>query len=182
MFSTCSTGGDEPVGAQIPSMFLNFIASDIDWKYNTEPEKSACLSSEGQRCYWPRGKVLGGTSVLNGMMYIRGNREDYDDWAALGNPGWSYKDVLPFFKKSENNLQIDEVGKELHATGGLMPVSKFPYNPPLSYAILKAGEELGKMFANLINVIEFNINNAYKSFVSVLIRFKGSTDLNLNQI
>lgn len=132
------------MGAQIPSMFLNFIASDIDWKYNTEPEKSACLSSEGQRCYWPRGKVLGGTSVLNGMMYIRGNREDYDDWAAMGNPGWSYKDVLPFFKKSENNLQIDEVGKELHGTGGLMPVSKFPYNPPLSYAILKAGEELGE--------------------------------------
>ena len=142
-------GGDEPVGAQIPSMFLNFIASDIDWKYNTEPEKSACLSSEGQRCYWPRGKVLGGTSVLNGMMYIRGNREDYDDWAALGNPGWSYKDVLPFFIKSENNLQVDEVGRDIHGTGGPMPVSKFPYNPPLSYAILKAGEELGKLIVFL---------------------------------
>lgn len=51
-------------------MFLNFIGSDIDWKYNTEPEKNACLSSPEQRCYWPRGKVLGGTSVLNGMMYI----------------------------------------------------------------------------------------------------------------
>lgn len=137
-------GGDEPVGAQIPSMFLNFIGSDIDWRYNTEPETSACLSSEGQRCYWPRGKVLGGTSVLNGMMYIRGNREDYEDWSAMGNPGWSYDEVLPFFKKSENNLEIDEVGADLHATGGPIPVGKFPYNPPLSYAILKAGEELGK--------------------------------------
>ncbi|XP_075145973.1 glucose dehydrogenase [Haematobia irritans] len=136
-------GGDEPVGAQIPSMFLNFITSDIDWGYNTEPETSACLSNEGQRCYWPRGKVLGGTSVINGMMYIRGNREDYDDWADLGNPGWSYEEVLPFFKKSENNLEIDEVGADLHATGGPIPVSKFPYNPPLSYAILKGGEELG---------------------------------------
>ncbi|XP_037955266.1 glucose dehydrogenase [FAD, quinone]-like, partial [Teleopsis dalmanni] len=136
-------GGDEPVGAQIPSMFLNFIGSDIDWRYNTEPEPMACLSSEGQRCYWPRGKVLGGTSVLNGMMYIRGNREDYDDWAAMGNPGWSFKDVLPFFLKSEDNMQLDEVGTEYHAKGGLLPVSKFPYNPPLSYAILKAGEELG---------------------------------------
>lgn len=140
------------MGAQIPSMFLNFMGSDIDWGYNTEPETSACLSSEGQRCYWPRGKVLGGTSVINGMMYIRGNREDYDDWAALGNPGWSYDEVLPFFKKSENNLEVDEVGADLHGTGGPMPVGKFPYNPPLSYAILKAGEELGK-FENALALI-----------------------------
>lgn len=63
-------GGDEPLGSQVPSMFLNYIGSDIDWKYNTEPEANACLSSPEQRCYWPRGKVLGGTSVLNGMMYI----------------------------------------------------------------------------------------------------------------
>lgn len=124
-------------------MFLNFLGSDIDWRYNTEPEPSACLSSPEQRCYWPRGKVLGGTSVINGMMYIRGHREDYDNWAAMGNPGWSYQDVLPFFKKSEDNLQLEEVGTEFHAKGGLMPVSKFPYNPPLSYAILKGGEELG---------------------------------------
>lgn len=69
------TGGDEPSGSQIPSMFLNFIGSDIDWKYNTEPERKACLASPEQRCFWPRGKVLGGTSVINGMMYIRGNKE-----------------------------------------------------------------------------------------------------------
>lgn len=131
------------MGAQIPSMFLNFIGSDIDYRYNTEPEPMACLSSMEQRCYWPRGKVLGGTSVMNGMMYIRGNREDYDDWAAQGNPGWSYNDVLPFFKKSEDNLELDAVGSEYHAKGGLLPVGKFPYNPPLSYAILKAGEEMG---------------------------------------
>lgn len=55
-------GGDEPLGSQIPSMFFNYIGSDIDWKFNTEPEKNACLSSPEQRCYWPRGKVLGGTS------------------------------------------------------------------------------------------------------------------------
>ncbi|XP_030373851.1 glucose dehydrogenase [FAD, quinone] isoform X2 [Scaptodrosophila lebanonensis] len=136
-------GGDEPVGAQIPSMFLNFVNSDIDWRYNTEPEPMACLSSMEQRCFWPRGKVLGGTSVINGMMYIRGNREDYDEWAALGNPGWAYKDVLPFFMKSEDNQELDVVGSEYHAKGGLMPVGKFPYNPPLSYAILKGGEEMG---------------------------------------
>ncbi|XP_054739171.1 glucose dehydrogenase [FAD, quinone] [Anastrepha obliqua] len=136
-------GGDEPVGSQIPSMFLNFIDSAIDWRYTTEPERMACLGAEGQRCTWPRGKVLGGTSVLNGMMYIRGNPEDYNNWAALGNPGWSYDEVLPFFMKSEDNLQLDEVDKSLHAKGGPIPVSHFPYNPPLSYAILKGGAELG---------------------------------------
>ncbi|XP_037923603.1 glucose dehydrogenase [FAD, quinone] isoform X1 [Hermetia illucens] len=136
-------GGDEPVGAQIPSMFLNFLGSDIDWKYHTEPERNACLNSDGQKCYWPRGKVLGGTSVMNGMMYIRGDPQDYDDWEALGNPGWKFNDILPFFKQSEDNLNINEVDNNYHATGGPMPVSKFPYNPPMSYSILRGGEELG---------------------------------------
>uniref|UniRef100_T1GVL6 Glucose-methanol-choline oxidoreductase N-terminal domain-containing protein n=1 Tax=Megaselia scalaris TaxID=36166 RepID=T1GVL6_MEGSC len=116
------SGGDEPIGTQIPSMFLNFLGSDIDWKYKTEPEAKACLSSPEQRCYWPRGKVLGGTSVLNGMMYIRGNKQDFDDWEAMGNPGWKYDDVLPYFKMSENNMEINEVGTTYHATGGLLPV------------------------------------------------------------
>lgn len=139
-------GGDEPLGAQIPSMFINFIGSDIDWRFHTEPEKNACLLSPEQKCYWPRGKVLGGTSVFNGMMYIRGNKEDFDDWEAMGNPGWGFDDVLPFFQKSEDNMQIGEVDPNYHSTGGLLPVSKFPYNPPLSYAILRGGQELGKRF------------------------------------
>ena len=124
-------------------MFLNYLGSDIDYKFNTEPEKGACLSSPEQRCYWPRGKVLGGTSVINGMMYIRGNPSDYDDWEAMGNPGWKFNDILPYFKKSEDNQQINDVDPAYHATGGLLPVSKFPYTPPISKAILQGGEELG---------------------------------------
>lgn len=80
---------------------------------------------------------------MNGMMYIRGSRKDFDDWAALGNNGWSYNEVLPYFLKSEDNKQLDMVDRGFHAAGGLLTVSQFPYHPPLSKAILKAGEELG---------------------------------------
>lgn len=81
--------------------------------------------------------------MINGMMYIRGNPADYNDWEASGNPGWKWNDVLPYFKKSEDNRQIEEVDSEHHSTGGLLPVSKFPYNPPISKAILQGAEELG---------------------------------------
>ncbi|XP_019768132.2 glucose dehydrogenase [FAD, quinone] [Dendroctonus ponderosae] len=136
-------GNDEPTGTQVPSMFLNFLGSDIDWGYQTEPEKQACLAETGQRCYWPRGKVMGGTSTMNGMMYMRGSRKDYDDWAAMGNEGWSYNDVLPYFLKSEDNKQVDKMDRGYHSEGGLLQVSQFPYHPPLSRAIIKAAEELG---------------------------------------
>ncbi|KAL1502803.1 hypothetical protein ABEB36_007897 [Hypothenemus hampei] len=136
-------GNDEPTGTQVPSMFLNFIGSDIDWGYQTEPEQQACLGENGQRCYWPRGKVMGGTSVMNGMMYMRGSRKDYDDWESLGNNGWTYNEVLPYFLKSEDNKQSDKMDRGYHAEGGLLQVSQFPYHPPLSRAIIKAAEELG---------------------------------------
>lgn len=136
-------GGDEPTGTQIPSMFLNFLGSSIDYGYKTEPEDMACLNNEERRCSWPRGKVLGGTSVLNGMMYIRGSRADYDAWARAGNPGWSYQDVLPYFLKSEDNQQATTMDAGFHGVGGYLTVTQFPYHPPLSHAILQAAMELG---------------------------------------
>ncbi|KAJ8711520.1 hypothetical protein PYW07_008762 [Mythimna separata] len=137
-------GFDEPTGAQVPSMFLNFIGSSIDWGYQTESEPAACLGETDRKCYWPRGKVLGGTSVMNGMMYIRGSRKDYDSWAAAGNEGWSYEDVLPYFLKSEDNKQLKEMDQGYHAVGGPLTVAQFPYHPPLSYSLVKAGEELAE--------------------------------------
>lgn len=136
-------GVDEPTGTQVPSMFLNFVGSDIDWSYRTEPEEHACLNEAGRMCSWPRGKVIGGTSVMNGMMYIRGSRRDYDDWAALGNTGWSYQDVLPYFLKSEDNQQPHLMDHGYHGVGGYLTVNQFPYHPPLSHAILQAGREMG---------------------------------------
>jgi choline dehydrogenase len=72
---------------------------EVNWCLDTEPDPNM----KGRVDYWPRGRVLGGSSAINGMVYIRGQREDYDDWAALGNDGWSYDEVLPYFRKSEDN-------------------------------------------------------------------------------
>jgi len=87
--------------------------------------------------------VLGGSSVLNGMMYIRGHARDYNAWAQAGNTGWSYQDVLPYFIKSEDNLQVNEMDRGFHGVGGLLTVTQFPHRPPLAEAILQAGQELG---------------------------------------
>jgi len=72
----------------------------VDWCFRTEPDAGV----GGRSILWPRGKVLGGSSSINGLVYIRGQREDYDDWRALGNDGWSYADVLPYFRRSERAI------------------------------------------------------------------------------
>lgn len=88
-------------------------------------------------------KVLGGSSVLNAMIYVRGNRLDYDYWAQQGNPGWSYNDVLPYFLKSEDNRNPYLARTPYHATGGYLTVQESPWRTPLSIAFLQAGKELG---------------------------------------
>src|SRR5262249_41821417 len=91
-------GGDDDVEAiRDPRRFLELLGSPFDWGYVTEEEPHL----ENRKIYWPRGKVLGGSSSINWLMYVRGNRHDYDHWEALGNNGWSYADVLPYFKKAE---------------------------------------------------------------------------------
>jgi choline dehydrogenase len=90
--------------------------------------------------YWPRGKVLGGSSSINAMIYIRGNRADYDHWSDLGNPGWSYEDVLPYFKKSEKQQRG---ASEYHGENGPLCVSDLRTVNPLSEAFIQAGEEAG---------------------------------------
>lgn len=86
---------------QIPIFVGYFQLTNYNWGYNVEPQKNACLGMINRQCAWPRGRALGGTSILNYMIHTRGNKFDYDEWASLGNIGWSYADVLPYFKKSE---------------------------------------------------------------------------------
>ncbi|XP_030758501.1 glucose dehydrogenase [FAD, quinone]-like [Sitophilus oryzae] len=142
-------GIDEPPASQIPAVPA-FYNSIIDWNYTTT-ESSACLSNDGI-CTWPRGKVLGGTSVFNGMMYMRGTPADYDKWVAAGNTEWSYDKLLPVFKLSENNTQIGSlVSEEYHSTGGPFTIQRFNDAPELAYDILTAANQTGFPVTNDLN-------------------------------
>ncbi|PWQ92894.1 GMC family oxidoreductase [Leucothrix pacifica] len=108
----------------------------VDWCYLTEPDEGIA----GRRLQWPRGKVLGGSSSLNGLLYVRGQAEDYDRWDALGNTGWSYKDVLPYFKKSEDQARG---ANEYHGVGGPLKVSDLRLRRPIADYFIKAATQIG---------------------------------------
>ncbi|KAJ8921515.1 hypothetical protein NQ315_003133 [Exocentrus adspersus] len=138
-------GGDELPVMQVP-LFHDLLTGfePIDWHYKTEPEPQACLGYEEQRCTWPRAKMLGGCSSINGMKHIRGTPADFDSWAAAGNEGWGYKDVLPWYKYSEDNLEVGKlVSEEYHGTGGLLTVERFNDQPDFTWDLFKAAEDAG---------------------------------------
>lgn len=120
-------GPDEFTVSDMPIMFPVLQLSPLDWQFKTEPGTKYCRAMNHEQCNWPRGKVLGGSSVLNAMLYIRGNKKDYDRWESLGNPGWGYEDVLPYFKKSED-MRIEELRDDYyHGKDGFLTVENFRY-------------------------------------------------------
>ncbi|XP_041354805.1 glucose dehydrogenase [FAD, quinone]-like isoform X2 [Gigantopelta aegis] len=126
----------------IPAKGAELMKSKFDWEYYTEPQTQACWALKEKKSYWPRGRVLGGSSTTNYMAYVRGNRFDYDSWAAQGCDGWSYKDVLPYFKKSED-MQDEELAKsEFHSRGGPLKVSRSPTST-IPRIFLEAAKEAG---------------------------------------
>ncbi|XP_049793897.1 glucose dehydrogenase [FAD, quinone]-like [Schistocerca nitens] len=136
-------GGEESIFNQVPMLVSYTIPTAWNWGYRTERSPGACLGLRDQRCIWPRGKVLGGTSVINYMLYTRGSRRDYDLWEALGNPGWGYGQVLHYFKKSEDQRNPVLAASPYHSTGGPLTVGEAPYHTPLSRAFLEAAAYLG---------------------------------------
>lgn len=106
----------------------------INWSYDTEPERQLL----GRRLYWPRGRVLGGSSSINAMCYVRGDAADYDEWAALGAKGWNYDAVLPYFKKAEHRPGGDP---DFHGTGGPLHVEDLRHRNTLCDRFLKAARE-----------------------------------------
>ncbi|KAK8773593.1 hypothetical protein V5799_011873 [Amblyomma americanum] len=135
-------GGLEEPSRQIPVIAAYNLGGHDDWAYWTAPQKNACLSFREQRCPMPRGKVLGGSSVLNYMLYVRGNKYDYDRWdSKYGADGWAYKDVLQYFKDIEDYhagpLTV------YHGSSGEVPVDYANTSTQLSDVYLKACKESG---------------------------------------
>jgi len=116
----------------------------INWDYMTEPQ--AALKQ--RRLFWPRGKLLGGSSSINAMIYTRGQPEDYDGWQALGNPGWDFEGVLPWFLKAQDQQRG---ASSLHATGGPLSVQDLRYINPLSQVFVQAGVHMGYPLNNDFN-------------------------------
>ena len=116
---------------------MSFYNPGVNWMYRTEPDPALA----GRQGYWPRGKVLGGSSSINAMVFVRGQPRDFDDWAALGNPGWGWSDVLPYFVKMEDSAHGPSA---LRGVGGPMHVSDVRADVhPLCETYLRAGEQLG---------------------------------------
>ena len=113
-----------------------FKEKSVNWMYQTEPEPEL----GGRQVFQPRGKVLGGSSSINGLLYVRGQHEDYDRWRQRGNAGWGYDDVLPYFRKAENQQRG---GDKYHGVGGPLPVSDLGHPDPLSAAFIDAAAETG---------------------------------------
>jgi choline dehydrogenase len=113
-----------------------FKAKTVNWMYQTEPEPGL----DGRTVFQPRGKVLGGSSSINGLLYVRGQHEDYDRWRQHGNAGWGFDDVLPYFKKAENQQRGAD---DFHGVGGPLPVSNLGHPDPLSAAFIEAAAETG---------------------------------------
>jgi len=129
-------GRDKRKEIRIPAAFSKLFKSEYDWAfYSTEQPQL-----RNRRLYIPRGKVLGGSSAINSMLYIRGQREDYDAWQCNGNTGWGFGDVLPYFKKSENN---ERGPSEYHGAGGPLNVADQRCPNPLSRVFLEAAESAG---------------------------------------
>jgi choline dehydrogenase len=120
----------------VPALFSQQLKTVYDWDFESEPEQHL----GGRRAYLPRGRVVGGTSSMNTMLYVRGHRYDYDTWEELGNKSWGYDDVLPFFKKSEDNRRGAD---HFHGLGGALTVSDPPNVHPLLDRWVEAAHDAG---------------------------------------
>ncbi|XP_055907264.1 glucose dehydrogenase [FAD, quinone] [Eupeodes corollae] len=136
-------GDQETLLSDVPVMAALTQITRYNWGYKSDPVENACKGLKGGVCNWPKGRGLGGTSLINYMLYTRGHRKDYDNWSQLGNTGWSYEEVLPYFKKSER-IGIPELRDSVyHGREGTLDVQYAGYTSNLLRAFLKSSNELG---------------------------------------
>ncbi len=129
-------GSDNSFYVRMPAGIANLSGPRFNWGYETAPQ----AAMKGRRLYWPRGRLIGGSSSVNAMVYMRGQPADYDHWRQLGNAGWSYAEVLPYFKKAERNERLRD---EFHGSDGPLNVAERPYTNPLSHVFVEAAQQAG---------------------------------------
>jgi choline dehydrogenase len=130
-------GHDRNPWIHVPAGYLKTVYDPrVDWCYKTEPDPNI----HGRTLRWPRGKVLGGCSSINGLLYVRGQPRDYDHWSQLGNPGWAYRELLPYFRRSEDR---EGGGDAFHGTGGPLAVTNGRLTRDLCDAFVRAAVEIG---------------------------------------
>ena len=130
-------GEDNNPWIHLPVGYVKTMANpDLNWLFKTEPE----VNLNNRQIPIPRGKVLGGSSSINGMVYVRGNNRDYDGWAQLGNRGWGYQDILPYFKKAEHR---EAGGNTWRGTGGPLNIANVRSTYPILDRVLNAAEQAG---------------------------------------
>src|SRR3954467_13092076 len=130
-------GSDRKMNIRIPVGFAKQFRTDLDWNYDSEPEPSLI----GRSMYLPRGRSLGGSSSMNAMIYIRGHRSIFDSWAHdHGATGWSYADVLPYFKRSEHN---ERLGDAYHGQGGELNIADPTWSSTLTPRFVESGKAAG---------------------------------------
>ncbi|XP_966539.1 glucose dehydrogenase [FAD, quinone] [Tribolium castaneum] len=142
--------------SDIPDMYWPIEFTDFNWGYNSTPQRTACLGLIDQECFYPRGRGVGGSTLINGLIYSRGHKTDFDHWGRLvGNDRWSYRSVLQYFKKSENFVYRDytqPIEPEYHGTNGYWQVEHhLPRSPQLD-VFLDANREMG------LGVADYNAN------------------------
>uniref|UniRef100_A0A1B6DCP1 Glucose-methanol-choline oxidoreductase N-terminal domain-containing protein n=1 Tax=Clastoptera arizonana TaxID=38151 RepID=A0A1B6DCP1_9HEMI len=151
-------GVDDNYYTDVPILSTYLWWTQYNWLYQTERQEGACLGLKDETCPWPSGTGVGGGTIINAMIYTRGNRRDFDGWAALGNEGWSYDDLLPYFKKSERVTIPDLTKSVYHGTKGNVFVEYPAYRSPLLSAFLDAGKEMG------YNIVDYNDPNTHVGF------------------
>ncbi|XP_053380093.1 glucose dehydrogenase [FAD, quinone]-like [Mercenaria mercenaria] len=179
---------DQSENFHIPGMWAVSQQTKYDWQFYTEPQSQSSQGLKEKRGVWSRGKVLGGSSILNAMQYTRGSPFDFDEWAAAGCEGWGFKDVLPYFLKAED-IQIDEFEtSKYHSKGGPLAVTH-GYLSQLTHVYLRAGQELGYNITDYngedqegFSIVQKNIRKGVRSSTSLeyLGRANGRENLHIS--